>query len=166
MNAKQYEQAFLAVSAIVLVVFLGALGISAWGMGVSVPTEAGEVVPARIDETPPFDDPGVKKQGPKRYTVVMMAQAFLFRPRTIRVPAGSTVTFIATSRDVLHGLKVRNTAVNAMLIPGQITRVTHTFEEPREHTFYCHEYCGAGHHAMFGKLIVEPREGTSEEGAS
>jgi cytochrome c oxidase subunit 2 len=42
-----------------------------------------------------------------------------------------------------------------MLIPGQISRNTYTFQEPGEHLIICHEYCGIAHHTMYGRLIVE-----------
>ncbi|HUF70564.1 MAG TPA: hypothetical protein VMM79_18085 [Longimicrobiales bacterium] len=42
-----------------------------------------------------------------------------------------------------------------MLIPGQVSRNTYTFDEPGEHLIICHEYCGIAHHAMFGRVIVE-----------
>jgi cytochrome c oxidase subunit 2 len=41
-----------------------------------------------------------------------------------------------------------------MVIPGQVSRVTATFDKPGEYLIVCHEYCGAGHHVMFGKVIV------------
>jgi cytochrome c oxidase subunit II len=71
------------------------------------------------------------------------------------VPAGSKVTFISTSTDVLHGFTSTGTRVNVMLIPGQISRVEYTFREPGEHLLICHEYCGLGHHTMHGRVIVE-----------
>jgi cytochrome c oxidase subunit II len=71
------------------------------------------------------------------------------------VPAGSTVTFIATSRDVVHGLMIHKADVNVMLLPGQIARATARFTRPGEYPFVCHEYCGVGHHTMWGKVIVE-----------
>jgi cytochrome c oxidase subunit 2 len=36
-----------------------------------------------------------------------------------------------------------------------VTRVVYTFDEPGEHLIICHEYCGIGHHNMWGKVIVE-----------
>ena len=73
----------------------------------------------------------------------------------ITVPAGSRVTFELTSRDVVHGFKIDDTPINVMVVPGQISKVTTTFDEPGEYLIVCHEYCGGGHHAMFGKVIVE-----------
>jgi cytochrome c oxidase subunit 2 len=45
--------------------------------------------------------------------------------------------------------------VNMMLLPGQVSRLTTRFNTPGEYLFICQEYCGVGHHLMFGKVIVE-----------
>ncbi len=93
--------------------------------------------------------------GPGRYEVVLLGSAWSWNPAEIRVPAGSEVTFLAAATDVIHGLHIEGTRVNMMLIPGQISRNTFRFEEPGEHLLICHEYCGAAHHLMSGKVIVE-----------
>ena len=72
------------------------------------------------------------------------------------MPAGSTVHFEMTSIDVLHGIHIWDTSINAMIIPGQITRVSQTFNQPGEYGVVCHEYCGIGHHQMFGRVVVTP----------
>jgi cytochrome c oxidase subunit 2 len=56
---------------------------------------------------------------------------------------------------VIHGLLVGGTRINVMLIPGQITRYSYTFDRPGEYLLMCHEYCGLGHHTMGGKVVVE-----------
>jgi cytochrome c oxidase subunit 2 len=114
------------------------------------------VTPALVAQTAPFDAPGVKQTGPGRYEVVLTSQIWAFAPNEIRVPAGSTVTFIATSRDVVHGLLIPRARVNVMLLPGQVARVTTRFDRPGEYSMLCHEYCGIAHHTMWGKVIVEP----------
>ncbi len=73
----------------------------------------------------------------------------------MRVPAGAEVEFVITSADVLHGFLILDTSVNAMVIPGQVTRVATTFDEAGEYEIVCHEYCGIGHQGMFGKVVVE-----------
>ena len=70
------------------------------------------------------------------------------------VPKGSTVTFYITSVDVQHGFKLQDTNLNVMVLPGQIASLTIDFNESGEYTFICTEYCGLGHAAMFGKVIV------------
>jgi len=41
-------------------------------------------------------------------------------PPELRVPEGSEVTFVATSKDVIHGFLLRAANINAMLLPGQV----------------------------------------------
>jgi cytochrome c oxidase subunit 2 len=95
--------------------------------------------------------------GPERYEVRMVAGIWSFNPAEVRVPAGSTVTFVVTSRDITHGLHIHRANVNVMVLPGQVARVRTRFEHPGEYPMICHEYCGLAHHTMWGKVIVEPR---------
>jgi cytochrome c oxidase subunit II len=41
------------------------------------------------------------------------------------------------------------------VLPGYVSQLTYTFERPGEYLIACNEYCGLGHHAMGGKVIVE-----------
>jgi cytochrome c oxidase subunit II len=155
MSPAKIEKVFLALSASMLLVFLLALFYSAFVMGIHLPGREGEVDPTMVRETPPFDEPGLREIEPGRYEAVFLGMAWAFQPREITIPAGSEVTFIATATDVIHGFHVEGTRVNFMMLPGQIGRATHTFREPGEHLIICHEYCGAGHHLMYAKVIVE-----------
>jgi cytochrome c oxidase subunit 2 len=151
----RYERAFLIVSALMLVVFLAALGYAAFGMGLHLPTRAGQIRPEDVTRTPPFDRPGVREVSPGRWEAVIVARAWGFQPAEIRVPVGQPVTFRITSVDIVHGFYVDDTRINLMVLPGQISELEYTFREPGEHLVICHEYCGAGHHAMAGRLIAE-----------
>lgn len=155
MKIHTYEKAILSVAGILLFSCLGALLYASAYLGLHLPDDSMRIDPARVTETPPFDQPGVKQVGPDQYEVVMIGRSWVFEPAEIRVPAGAEVTFIATSTDVLHGLSVAKTRVNLMLIPGQVSRMTYRFREIGEHLLICHEYCGLGHHTMAGKVIVE-----------
>jgi cytochrome c oxidase subunit 2 len=152
-----YELAWILPSIAIPVGMLAALLVTAFGAGIHVPSVAGRIDPARITETAPFDQLGVVKTGPVSYEVRMLGQIWAFTPNEIRVPVGSTVTFVATSKDVIHGLFIPGANVNVMLIPGQIARVTARFDREGEFFMACHEYCGIAHHTMGGKVIVEPR---------
>jgi cytochrome c oxidase subunit 2 len=155
MKVHTYERTFLAVGALLLVACLGALLYASTSHNMHLPGHVGAIDPARVRETAPFDQPGVQQTGPDAYTVVVIGSAWSFTPDEIRVPAGAAVTFVATSTDIIHGFYVAKTRVNVMLIPGQISRVTHTFDTPGEYLLLCHEYCGLGHHLMSGRVIVE-----------
>lgn len=131
--------------ALVLTTFLG---------GIHLPSHADHIAPEMVTQTAPFNQPGVRQIGPNLYEAVMIAKAWTWNPAEIRVPAGARVNFILTSVDVVHGLLIDGTTVNVMALPGQITRVSHTFDKPGEHLLVCQEYCGTGHHTMSGRVIV------------
>ncbi|MBI3635230.1 MAG: cytochrome c oxidase subunit II [Candidatus Rokubacteria bacterium] len=136
---------------------LVALMVTAFGAGIHVPTIEGRVDPRRVQESPMFKDPGVVQVAPGIYEARMTAQVWSFAPGEIRVPAGSTVHFYATSKDVVHGFFIPHTNVNFMVLPGQIGHAEARFDKPGAYPIICHEYCGIAHHTMSGKVIVEPR---------
>lgn len=154
-TAYIYESVWILPSIAIPAAMIVAVALGAFAMGIQVPGADERVDPQAVAQTPPFDNPGLRELAPGRYEAVMLAQTWQFTPNEIRVPAGSTVTFIATSKDVIHGLKIEGTPINMMLLPGQVSRLTTRFDEPGEHLFICHEYCGIAHHTMFGKVIVE-----------
>lgn len=150
-----YELAWILPSIAIPVGMLVAIVVTAFGMGIHLPGNAGRVDPATLATTAPFDKPGVVQVGPGRYEVRLIAGVWFFMPNEIRIPADSTVTFIATSRDIVHGLFIPRANINVMLLPGQVAKVTTRFTRPGEYLLVCHEYCGVAHHTMAGKVIVE-----------
>ncbi len=155
MKIEYYEKVFLTLGVVMLLSGLAAILVSVVGAGVMVPEPAGRVAPADVRTTAPFDTPGLREISPGKYEAVVVAQTWLFTPNEFRIPAGSEVTFRVASTDVIHGFLIENTQINAMIIPGQITEVTQTFDDPGEYLLICHEYCGIGHHTMWGRVIVE-----------
>ena len=153
--AYLFEVAWILPSVAIPISFLVAIVLTAFVVGIGVPGIGGRIDPKAISTTAPFDNPGVRELAPGRYEVVVISERFLFTPKDIEIPAGSKVTFIMTSRDVIHGFKVDNSSVNVLLVPGQISRVTATFNKPGEYLILCHEYCGAAHHIMAGKIVVK-----------
>jgi cytochrome c oxidase subunit 2 len=150
-----YELAWILPSVAIPVGMLVALMVTAFGAGIHVPSDEGRIDPTKVAETAPFNEPGVVEVAPGHYEVHMVAGIWMFTPNEIRVPVGSKLTFIATSRDVIHGFSLHDANVNLMLLPGRIARATAQFDRPGEHLFICHEYCGIAHHTMFGRVIVE-----------
>jgi cytochrome c oxidase subunit 2 len=150
-----YERAFLWLGAVVLVACLIALLYGSLGLGIHLPTRAGEIDPQQVGSTPPFDQPGVRRVGPNQYEAVMIGRIWSFTPAEVEVPAGAEVTFTLTTPDVIHGFHIEGTRVNMMLVPGQVTRNRYRFERPGEYAIICHEYCGVGHHTMHGRVIVK-----------
>ncbi len=173
-DVEAYEKAFLSITRAVLVLMLVAILAGVALHKGHIPHPAGRVAPTDVIRTPPFDHPGVTQVAPGRYHAVLVARMWTFQPNEVRVSAGSTVAFDVASPDVIHGFRINGTSVNAMVIPGEITHVEHTFREPGEYLFVCHEYCGIAHQTMYGKVVVtgraapaageEEREDLKEEG--
>ncbi len=166
MHVDKYEQAWIRLSIFVLVVFILAVLTASITAGIQVPGVYGRVDPNTLT-TPgasPWAEPGLRELAPGKYEAYILAQIWLFNPNEIHVPAGSEVTFYVTSKDVQHGFKIANTNINMMVLPGQVSKLTATFDKPGTYNIICHEYCGVGHHTMFGRIIVEEpvAEGASE----
>jgi cytochrome c oxidase subunit 2 len=42
-----------------------------------------------------------------------------------------------------------------MAIPGAVNKMEVVFNKPGTYRFICNEYCGMGHPAMYGEIIVK-----------
>lgn len=166
MRIDFYEKIFLGLTLVMLAAFMGAIAYASQTHGIHVPAPAGRVDPATVRTTPPFDNLGLHEVGPNEFEVNLIAGMWQFEPyfdkatEAIRIPTGAKVTFNLASPDVIHGFKVQGTDINVMVIPGQVSQVTRTFDEPGKYVAMCHEYCGAGHQLMYVDIIV------GEEGAA
>jgi cytochrome c oxidase subunit 2 len=87
-------------------------------------------------------------------TVRAIGQQYSFTPQCIVVPADTPVTLRATSADVVHGLLIEQSNVNTMLVPGYVSIISMRFTTPGERVMPCHEFCGAGHEGMWGRVKV------------
>lgn len=150
-----YEKAWIVIAILVLLGLGMATAVAAFALGIQVPTPERRVNPNLVASAGPFSEPGLRDLGGGKYEAYILGQAWRWNPTEIRVPAGSTVTFFITSQDVQHGFHLWEFNLNVMVIPGQVTRLTVTFDEPGEYPYICNEYCGVGHHTMEGKVIVE-----------
>lgn len=154
MLIERYKKIFMILGGVFLAGAVVALAVSVVGGHATLPAPAGRIEPSEVTSTAPFDEPGVFETE-DGVEVVMIARAWQWEPAEVTVPAGEEVTFTVTSADVIHGMLVPETQINAMVIPGQITEVTQTFSDAGTYSVICHEYCGIGHHTMGGRIIVE-----------
>lgn len=155
-----YERNWIRFSIVLLIVFAAAVTIAGFALGFQVPGEESRVDPQTLSEPgSPFAEPGLREVAPGEYDLYMVAQIFSFSPGLIEVPVGSTINFYVTSSDVQHGLKVQDTNINVQVVPGEVSKLTATFDEIGEYPFICTEYCGQGHANMFGTLRVVQETG-------
>ena len=155
MHVDRYERYWMWAASGMLVLFLGAIVITAFAGSAHPPSHVETVDPDTIRVTGEFAAPGVAAGADGGVTVSMRAEFYVFRPEVIRVPAGKPITFRITSPDVLHGFQIVGSNVNLTVAPGYVSEATATFTRPGEYLIVCNEYCGLAHHLMQGKLIVE-----------
>jgi cytochrome c oxidase subunit 2 len=160
MHIDSQERNYIVVTIAMVIIFATALLVSAFAYGIQVPTPYERVNPNTI-ATPgasPWGDPleeRVRELAPYKYEAYILAQTWAFLPNKITVPEGSSITFYVTSKDVQHGFIIADTNINMMIIPGQVSTLTATFDQAGEYHFVCNEYCGVGHQTMFGTIVVE-----------
>ena len=154
MNVPLYEKIWMWAAGVLIVVFAGTIGLTAFGQALQPPSHVETIDPAKVWSDPRFAQRGVRMDA-NGATVVAVAMTFAFDPGEIRVPAGRPVTFRLTSTDVIHGFQIVGTNANTMVVPGYVSQFTTTFRTPGEYLIVCNEYCGLSHHLMSAKLIVE-----------
>jgi cytochrome c oxidase subunit 2 len=91
-------------------------------------------------------------------TVRMIAEQYSFVPDCVQVPADTPVRFRITSPDVIHGFLLPGTNVSTMVVPGYVAEVRATFSRPGDYNVPCNEFCSYGHHGMWARVKVAPRE--------
>jgi cytochrome c oxidase subunit 2 len=81
----------------------------------------------------------------------------IFSPE-MHLPIGQPVRLLLRSKDVLHDFAVPQFRVKMDFVPGMVTFLW--FEPSRTGTFdiLCEEFCGLGHFAMRGSVVVEAED--------
>jgi cytochrome c oxidase subunit 2 len=155
MQVDRYERYWMWAATAMLALFLGAIVVTAVVGSAHPPSHVETIDPETLTVAGEFARPGVTEEADGTLTVAVRAEFYVFRPEVVRIPAGRRVRFRVTSPDVLHGFQIVGTNVNLTVAPGYVSETVATFSEPGEYLVVCNEYCGLGHHAMQGTLIVE-----------
>jgi cytochrome c oxidase subunit II len=155
MNVDFYERIWMWAAVVIVVLFMSFVGVSTFGQGITPPSHVETIDPRTAFTDPRFARIGVPTEGADgTIEVQIVAIMFSFAPNEIRVPPGRRIRFRLTSGDVTHGFMIAGTNVNSMIVPGYISQFTTTFDRPGDYLLTCHEFCGSGHHAMHGRVIV------------
>ncbi|MFQ5530658.1 MAG: cytochrome c oxidase subunit II [Gemmatimonadota bacterium] len=155
MNVDFYEKIWMWASVGIIAVFVVSIGATTFSQVAIPPSRMETIDPESVRTDAEFGQPGVTINPDGSATVVVQAFIYAFLPNEIRVPRGRPVTFRLTSPDLIHGFQIVQTNANTMVVPGYVSQFTTTFDRAGEYLIVCNEYCGLGHHNMFGKLIVE-----------
>lgn len=85
--------------------------------------------------------------------IYMVAKAFAWEP-ILKLTKGETARIYLSSYDVQHGMSIQPLNINFQALPGYVYVIELTPNETGEFPVICNEYCGLGHHAMAGRIIV------------
>lgn len=92
-------------------------------------------------------------------TIDVTASKFRFEPATISVAEGDKVRLRLRSADNAHGFAIKAFRVKAPISKtGEEVTVEFVADKAGTFDITCSEYCGSGHAAMKGKLVVQAKE--------
>lgn len=154
MGMDPWEKNWIKFSVGLLVVFAALVTIAGFTAGFQLPGAESEVDPRTIMGEGPWAEPGVREIADGRYEAYIIAQTWSFAPREIVLPVGAEIDIYVTSPDLQHGFKITDTNVNMQIVPGQVSKLSFTFDDVGEFPYICTEYCGQAHAAMFGTVRV------------
>lgn len=146
-----------AVVSVAIIVVLTLLAVFAGLHRATMPQARVETAdPARLHLSGEFVESnlGTEVGSDGSVTVRAIGQQYSFTPACILVPADTPITLRATSADVVHGILIQGTNINAMLVPGYISEQFMRFSTAGEHLMPCQEFCSFGHEGMWGKVKV------------
>ncbi|WP_318617937.1 cytochrome B5 [Sporosarcina sp. YIM B06819] len=165
MHLHKYEKIWLTFGVGSLALFLAIIGFAAFWKGTHPQSHIEVIDPQNVQAHESFkpENLGLHEVADGKYIFNIVASAFNYDMgvdadgvpvKTIRVPKGSTVLYQITTIDVVHGFNVAGTNVNMMVEPGHISRFETVMKNTGEFTIVCNEYCGIGHHLMYGTVEV------------
>lgn len=100
------------------------------------------------------------KKDPQKYIskikeIKLEAYQFGFSPDPVVVKKGDIVKLIVTSRDVTHGIYIKEYGINVSVAKQEEKKIEFFADKVGKFDMVCSVYCGHGHSNMKGKLIVE-----------
>src|SRR4051812_19556408 len=149
MNALRLERRIVIISTLFVLTLFGiaALAINLFHVG----------LPTCLTDIKPFLKGEVITHSPDHFEVHYVSRMWAFDPEEITIPAGATVDFYVSAKEVLNGLIRIGPDMNLMAVPGVVNYAGVRFDQPRTYKLLCHEFWGRGHERMAATLRVVDR---------
>jgi len=90
--------------------------------------------------------------------IEIIAKRYEFVPASVEVVQGERVRLVVKSGDGLHGIGIERFRVSKEIARGATVNIDFTPDAAGEFPILCTEFCGEGHEAMKGVLVVRARD--------
>jgi cytochrome c oxidase subunit II len=87
-------------------------------------------------------------------TIPIVARKFVFIPRVVHLKVGEAVNFELTAPEVVMGLYAPDLELRALIVPGKVSNLAFKPTKAGTFPFICDVFCGEGHEAMSGEIVV------------
>jgi cytochrome c oxidase subunit 2 len=155
-NVDLYERIWMVGVAVMLAAMFSVMAVAGIGHSETPPSHVETIDPRAVLTDARFRQAGVSVDQKGHLHATVVGTTFAWLPGSMTLPAATAVTFHVTSVDVIHGFEIVRTNGQTMVIPGYVSQFTTQFGAG-DYMIACNEYCGVGHHLMFGKLTVVPQ---------
>jgi cytochrome c oxidase subunit 2 len=162
------EKRWLAVMVGMLVLMMAVVVLTGVTHAIHPPSNVEPIEPVTLHLGGEFAESnlGTAQERDGSLTVRLVAGQYGFTPDCTQVAADTPVKFRLTSTDVVHGFLLPSTNVNTMVVPGFVAEVRTRFTRPGVYRMPCNEFCGPGHHGMWARVSVVPKEEFPSLGAT
>ncbi len=154
------EKRWLGVMVAMLAVMMAVVVLTGITHAIGPPSNVETIDPTTLHLGGEFAESnlGTAQELDGSHTVRLVAGQYGFTPDCTKVAVDTPVKFRLTSTDVIHGFLLPSTNVNTMVVPGFVAEVRTKFTTPGIYRMPCNEFCGAGHHGMWARVSVVPKE--------
>jgi cytochrome c oxidase subunit 2 len=154
------ERRWLGVMVAMLVVMMAVVVLTGMTNAIHPPSNVETIDPTTLHLGGEFAESnlGTAQERDGSLTARLVAGQYGFTPDCTKVAVDTPVKFRLTSTDVIHGFLLPSTNVNTMVVPGFVAEVRTRFARSGIYRMPCNEYCGAGHHGMWARVSVVPKE--------
>jgi cytochrome c oxidase subunit II len=154
------EKRWLGVMVAMLILMMAVVVLTGMTHAISPPSNVETIDPTTLHLGGEFAESnlGTAQERDGSLTVRLIGGQYGFAPACTKVAVDTPVKFRLTSTDVIHGFLLPSTNVNTMVVPGFVAEVRTKFSRPGIYRMPCNEFCGAGHHGMWARVNVVPKD--------
>lgn len=154
------EKRWLAVMVAMLAVMMAVVVLTGVTNAIHPPSNVETIDPTTLHLGGEFAESnlGTAQEQDGSLTARLVAVQYAFVPDCVKLAVDTPVKFRLTSTDVIHGFLLPATNVNTMVVPGFVSEVRTRFTRPGVYSMPCNEFCGNGHHGMWARVSVVPKE--------